>query len=133
MNALATDTHLHMKAKISMKYDVSVYKRNRNEFERIPKEYLKRGNSYFVIDINDEYIQLENGNYIVNVDPQQYDIEYGEVILNERIPICSRNGVILRYAEEQAFKIREIHENCIGIGNKEYISAKRNITVITHK
>jgi len=130
MEAIAISKQSQYKAEITMKYDVSVYKKNGNEFERVPKEYLKRGNAYQVIAITDDYIQLVNGHYIVNVDPRQYDIQFGEVTMNERIPICSRTGVILRYVEAgQSFKIRSIEENCIGIGNKQYVSMQHDITL----
>lgn len=130
MEAIAISKQSHYKAEITMKYDVSVYKKNGNEFERVPKEYLKRGNSYQVIAITDDFIQLTNGHYIVNVDPRQYDIQFGEVTMNEHIPICSRSGVILRYVEAgQSFKIRSIEENCIGIGKKQYVSMQHDITL----
>ncbi|MCM3317975.1 hypothetical protein M3603_15255 [Rummeliibacillus stabekisii] len=130
MEAIAINKQSQFKAEITMKYDVSVYKKNGNEFERVPKEYLKRGNAYQVIAITDDYIQLNNGHYIVNVDPRQYDIQFGEVTMNERMPICSRSGVILRYVEAgQKFKIRSIHDNCIGIGNKQYVSIQHDIAI----
>ncbi|GEL05562.1 hypothetical protein [Rummeliibacillus stabekisii] len=130
MEAIALSKQSQYKAEITMKYDVSIYKKNGNEFERVPKEYLKRGNSYQVKAITDDYIQLVNGHYIVNVDPSQYDIQFGEVTMNERIPICSRSGVILRYVEKgQSFKIRSIHDNYIGIGSKQYVSSQHDITI----
>ncbi|MFG3613471.1 hypothetical protein [Rummeliibacillus stabekisii] len=130
MEAIAINKQSQYKAEITMKYDVSVYKKTGNEFERVPKEYLKRGNAYQVKAITDDYIQLVNGHYIVNVDPRQYDIQFGEVTMNERIPICSRSGVILRYVEAgQKFKIRSIHDNCIGIGSKQYVSMQHDITI----
>lgn len=130
MEAIVLSKQSQYKAEITMKYDVSVYKKNGNEFERVPKEYLKRGNSYQVIAITDDYIQLVNGHYIVNVNPHQYDIQFGELTMNERIPICSRSGVILRYVEAgQSFKIRSIEENCVGIGNKQYVSMQHDVTL----
>ena len=130
MEAIALSKQSQHKAEITMKYDVSVYKKNGNEFERVPKEYLKRGNAYQVVALTDDFIQLTNGHYIVNVDPRQYDIQFGEVTMNERIPICSRSGVILRFVEAgQSFKIRSIEENCIGIGNKQYVSMQHDVSL----
>lgn len=131
MVSIRTNGEVQPKAALTMKLHVPLFRRNNEgKFEKITKQYLKRNETYIATAITENYIQLEDNTYILDRDKEHYDIRYGEVIILGKTAICSRRGSILRYLEKgQKLKIHEFLEDCIRVGNKEFISYQGEIKI----
>lgn len=113
---------------IVFKYKVAMYKQDHNaEFHRL-NNYFELNEPYKVIAVYPEYIELEGGLISLELRPEQFDLSFGELLCNDKTPVCNRAGTILRYVDANTvFKIRELLEGIVGIGNREYISLKNAV------
>ncbi|MDD1504868.1 hypothetical protein PVA17_19195 [Lysinibacillus sp. CNPSo 3705] len=116
-------------ALITFPMDMSVFKKDAGELQRIPNERILRNTTHEIVSIEDGVAELADGRFVKDIYHNKPKICFGKIeVTNSKVPVYSRNGIFLRYLTKgqvlNVISTFKINSNLFfGINDREIISS----------